>query len=521
MSCVAVASMPRVVRDLAELPAGAHCLGLYASGEEAARQAVRFLAGAPADANASYWVESVDRANYLNERLAPVAPNRVGCVRPLTGGQVEPRDGRLRPVPEIGRFIHGPLGGVTAGADTLSGYLAAGQGGALREYEAWFDVQPRSGSRFLCPYDLRIALPSDPDLIRALGSHHSHVALSGSPEPAVRLFQLCLFDRPAALPSAVRPVYEWARDHRLVTPAGPDEPITLTAAGESVVHEWVERVPRLTRAPSRDGARSPARRPRGAIAAEAREPRPIEGPERPPWARPAPSDDPFRPLRRSPASFYLHGISRTEVNLVAYYLARSLDPRFHWIEVTRANRSPTPRYGEWPDAGRRHFVFRATEFTPEQPVSDRKLEDVVGPAESADTVAHIRDFVRLPDVVQDVLTRPSPADAPRVVLLSNTDLTESSYGPEPGAFRPFLRAVGAEGATIICSRTGIDRPNRFDFDFVIRIDIESGSEIATANLLVEKGRPGTPFETGRQRTLRDDPAFGQLARALDGPDDPK
>ncbi len=513
--------MPQVVWDLAELPVGAHCISLYASGEEAVRHAVRFLAGGPPDATALYWVESAERADYLNERLVSVAPNRVGCVRPLPEGQVELRGGRLRPVAEIERFIRGSDGGVTGGADTLSRYLAEGQSAALREYEAWFDAQPRSGSRFLCPYDIRVALPSDPELIRALGSHHSHVALSGSSEPAVRLFQLTLFDRPASLPATVRPAYEWAREHRLVTPAGPDDPITLTEAGESVVHEWTERVPRLSRTPTRDETRPAARRTRGAPATEPREPRPIVGTRRPPQVREGSSDDPFRPLRKRPASFYIHGISRTEVNLVAYYLARSLDPRFHWIEVTRASQSPTPRYAEWPEAGRRHFVFRAREFTPAHPVSDGKLEDVFGPSESADTVAHIRDFVRLPDVIQDILTRPAPAPVPRVVLLSNTDLTERDYPPEPGAFHPFLRAMETEGATIICSRAGIDRPNRFDFDFVLRIDIESGSEIAAANLLVEKGRPGTPFETGTHRTLRDDPAFSRLARALDGPDDPK
>ena len=511
--------MPQVVWDLADLPVGAHCLGLYASGEEAVRQAVRFLAGGPPDAMASYWVESAERADYLNERLASVAPNRVGCARSLPGGQVEPRGGRLRPVAEIERFICDSAGGVTGGADTLSSYLADGQSAALREYEAWFDAQPRPASRFLCPYDIRVALPSDPDLIRALGSLHSHVALSGSSEPAVRLFQLKLFDRPAALPATVRPVYDWAREHLLVTPAGPDDPIILTRAGESVVHEWTERVPRLSRAPTHDGP--VARRRRGAPAVEQREARPIVSTRRRPQVRHGSSDDPFQPLRKRPASFYLHGISRTEVNLVAYYLARSLDPRFHWIEVTRATRSPTPRYAEWPDAGRRHFVFRAQEFTPERPVSDGKLEDVIGPRESADTVAHLRDFVRLPDVIQDILSRPAPAAASRVVLLSNTDLTEHDYPPEPGAFLPFLQAMGAEGVTIICSRTGIDRPNRFDFDFVIRIDIEMGSEMATAHLLVEKGRPGTPFETGTHRTLRDDPAFSRMARALDGPDDSK
>ncbi len=232
-------TMPELVQDPAALPLGVHCVSLHAGEEEAADHAVAFLAGAPPEQAASYWVADPRLAAYYSERLAVEAPNRVGCVQVLDREQVEPSDGRLRPVGEIRAFVSGHPEGVTGGADTISRHWNARTVPEHLEYEAWFDEQPRDDSRFLCPYDLR-SLPTDraPEILRALGAHHSHAILSQSSEPAVRLLQLFVFGSPGAVPAALRGTLEWAQRERLVAVVGRDEELRLTEEGERLVRTW-------------------------------------------------------------------------------------------------------------------------------------------------------------------------------------------------------------------------------------------------------------------------------------------
>jgi hypothetical protein len=234
--------MPQVLDDLAELPVGAHCLGLSASFPEATDHAVEFLAGTPEGMTPSYWVDDVESARRLNHRLARELPAHVGCVVPLGHEQVERRDGKLRPASEILAFLAQHPEGVTAAGDTLSRYWTCETMADHLEYEAWFEDQPRATSRFLCPYDLRaVPIEDAPRILADLGRHHSHVVLSSSDEPAVRLLQLFVFGTPAEVPPRLGPDLEWARRHGYVPPGEPDVPFRLTEAGQQAVHEWSER----------------------------------------------------------------------------------------------------------------------------------------------------------------------------------------------------------------------------------------------------------------------------------------
>jgi hypothetical protein len=228
--------MPEVLDDLVHLPLGAHCVSFHASRDEAADQAVSFLAGSPDGQAASFWVADSTLLAYYDEKLAVRAPEHVGCVHVLPHEQVGPVAGKLRPVEEVQEFVAGHPGGVTGGADTLSFYWSPETIPDHLEYEQWFEDQPREGSRFLCPYDLRRIPPeSAPEVLRELGKHHSHAALSASDEPAVRLLQLFIFGGARDLPPQLLETLRWARDSRLIE-RGDD--LVLTESGEAVVRDW-------------------------------------------------------------------------------------------------------------------------------------------------------------------------------------------------------------------------------------------------------------------------------------------
>ena len=234
--------MPQLVADLAELPSGSHAVSFYSAQSEAAEQAVRFLAGAPKDEPSSFWVTDPATAEEYNRRLETASPDHVGCVVAIDHEQVERVDGRLRPCAEVRAFLREHPGSITAGGDTLSQYMVPGTVPEHLEYESWFQEQPRRGSRFVCPYDLRRIPPAmAPSVLKELGKQHSHVKLSSSPEPAVRLLQLFIFGSEAEVPVLLQDDLEAARERGWVARDSPRAPLALTGAGREIVREWGER----------------------------------------------------------------------------------------------------------------------------------------------------------------------------------------------------------------------------------------------------------------------------------------
>jgi hypothetical protein len=231
--------VPVVLTDLRELPPGSHCVSFHTDVTEAADDAAEFLAGAPEGQAAAYWVGDTALQAYYQGRVAEEAPHQVGCVMVLSEEQVHPVDGRLRPIDTVVDFVRSHPEGVSGAGETLTLYLTPENVPEHLEYESWFDAQPRDGSRFLCPYDLRRVPPDQaPEILRDLGKHHSHVALSPSNEPAVRLLQLFIFETPADVPPPLAETLDWALRAGFVRRGDPDVPLELTPEGEALVEAW-------------------------------------------------------------------------------------------------------------------------------------------------------------------------------------------------------------------------------------------------------------------------------------------
>jgi hypothetical protein len=234
--------MATVLDNLRELPQGSHAVSFHASREEAARHAVSFIAGAPEGQATTYWVADAERAEYYKLWLAREAPEAVGCVAILPHEQVMDVGGKLRPTPEIVKFVSSHPDGVTAGGETITRYWSSKNIPEHLEYEGWFQTLPRAESRFLCPYDLR-AIPPDvaTRVMRELGAQHSHIVLSTSAEPGARLLQLFVFPTIDEVPEPLEATLGWALKKDLIDILRPIREPTLTSAGERVVQDWGER----------------------------------------------------------------------------------------------------------------------------------------------------------------------------------------------------------------------------------------------------------------------------------------
>jgi hypothetical protein len=234
--------MPAVLENLEKLPPGSHAVSFHASRAEAERHALDFIRGAPEGQPVSYWVSRADLAHRYNELLAREDPRHVGCVVPLPTEQVELREGRLRPVSAVFAFIEQHPDGATAAGETISSHWNASNVDAHLEYEAWFDAQPRDDFRYLCPYDLRQIPSTHPEqVMRELGRVHPQVVFSPSPEPAVRLLQLFVFEKIRELPPVQELNLGWALRTELVQSIRSPAELELTHRGDDVVAEWSAR----------------------------------------------------------------------------------------------------------------------------------------------------------------------------------------------------------------------------------------------------------------------------------------
>jgi hypothetical protein len=226
-------SFPTVVHDLSQLPTGAHCLDFFSSEDEAADHATAFLAGALDPEAASYWVAGDKLLAYCQEKAEERDPALAAQIHVLDGPQAVPTEGKLRPAPEIVRFLKAHPEGVTAAGATITEYWTREQIPGYIEYERWFEAQERSSSRFLCPYDLR-KVPTDladsvlPDLIAA----HSHVVLSKLPNPASLMLQLLIFPQSELVPSEFRALLEWGLNERNLLWKETGDGLVLTPQGE-------------------------------------------------------------------------------------------------------------------------------------------------------------------------------------------------------------------------------------------------------------------------------------------------
>jgi hypothetical protein len=234
--------MPELLLDAKAIPMGGHCLSLHVDDLEAARNAADFLAGTPDDQAGAYWVADAAMEESHRMMAAEISPEHVGCIVVLPHAQAELQGGHLRPTSELREFLAAHPDGVSAAGETLTRYWNTATIPDHLEYEAWFQGQERGPSRFLCPYNVR-EIPPDfaAAILRELGARHSHIVLSASPEPGVRLLELFVFGTVGEVPEILEPTLGWAVKRGLVWIDDATRTLVLSPDGDEIVREWASR----------------------------------------------------------------------------------------------------------------------------------------------------------------------------------------------------------------------------------------------------------------------------------------
>jgi hypothetical protein len=205
------------------------------------------------------------------------------------------------------------------------------------------------------------------------------------------------------------------------------------------------------------------------------------------------------------ASVYLWGRSPAVVSSVLYSLARRVDPGFAWLELRdRSSVDPVDRLLA-SDPGRPRsntIAFRPQDLAPGPLPKPAALSWLVAVDESPAELDRFRDFLALPEVLQEVVGRPVGPGAPRVLAIPHADLLADLLSGSLDALRTIARILKSAAVSIMIGQTARNTPLRDWFDYVFEVRADGLESWPEGSLVCERTPNRGAAAEGLQFPLR-------------------
>ncbi len=223
-------------------------------------------------------------------------------------------------------------------------------------------------------------------------------------------------------------------------------------------------------------------------------------------------------LTTKPLAVEFFGSSRLASNLAALGLARRVNPHFLWLEVRGTSGLDEVDGGLVPSlipAGQLFVSERAEELRPDPGIANMALWSMISSEETPEVVARLRDFLLLPQPLQQLIVSIERTDRPGVVVVSNSDRIPGFCPADPAEAGAFLDAFRRESVSLICT-TRSDEPSPAPFDQMFRVVSapETGWEEGHLHDVL---RPGDTPAFPAPVALRDIPSIQEVAAAFSFP----
>ncbi|MGA8663598.1 MAG: hypothetical protein WB809_00795 [Thermoplasmata archaeon] len=225
------------------------------------------------------------------------------------------------------------------------------------------------------------------------------------------------------------------------------------------------------------------------------------------YRTPLPPD--LRAVGAGPWATFLHGSSREVLHRVAYAFGAATHPSLYWVSICEEGIPPMAedpiRLG-WVTE-ERHYTLATPDARPQDAVANMALGTVLRSDESESNLAEFTDFIRLPGVIQDAVSR-SGVDPPRPVLVvADTDRVRSYYPTDVEGVRHVIDPFRRNQMLCIFTAVGSPGAGRMAFDFVFKVQADSLARWRAGQLIVEKAPVGTSFHTGESYVLAQIPGM--------------
>jgi hypothetical protein len=220
-------------------------------------------------------------------------------------------------------------------------------------------------------------------------------------------------------------------------------------------------------------------------------------------------------------SILLYGSGETPMAVLASALAREQVGKFGWADFTATPEAPEP--------AARRVLEESSETTPDPHV---RAEELLPPGDgmramsawlvreplSAEAAARLAAYLRLPSLLQRMVSRVLAANARAVVVLTNVDALPGPTAEVALAAADVRETLRREGVTLVVTFRGTpSNALRTAFDRVYRVEGRDEQAWQEARVTLERGEPDDGLPAGELLGRRL-PGLGRSGTPVEGQD---
>ena len=204
-------------------------------------------------------------------------------------------------------------------------------------------------------------------------------------------------------------------------------------------------------------------------------------------------------FRTTPLGYYVWSRSSRAGHVLAFAIARFIDPSFRWISIRASPDAPSEeeRWVRRLLPGNRVIdPLVGSELSKSRRVPRRTFDALIRTEGAASERIALDHFFLLPERLQSILDETSASSTPRALVVSNTNRVREFYPTDPERLRAYTDVFPRIGISMITTSIPPPYRGRYGFDVVLRIDVANAAEWRKAQLVVEKGLRSGEFRTG-------------------------
>jgi hypothetical protein len=226
-------------------------------------------------------------------------------------------------------------------------------------------------------------------------------------------------------------------------------------------------------------------------------------------------------LGEGTSSTFLYGRSRAVVNRLLYAMARAIDPEPIWLDLSPGALGPGDDAGPvelgWVPRERLFVTWDIREARPQSAVGQSALMRVVRADDPSGSVARLADFVRLPPIAQEVISRVDVGVPRHALAVANSDRVRRDYPNTIDGVRPIVTQLLEAPLCPLFGVQGVPGPGRMAFSYVFEVRAADVAHWRDGTLVVEKTPRDAPIPNGQEIRLIEIPGLEKVFGAAQGP----
>ncbi|MCI4350091.1 MAG: hypothetical protein L3K15_01050 [Thermoplasmata archaeon] len=215
------------------------------------------------------------------------------------------------------------------------------------------------------------------------------------------------------------------------------------------------------------------------------------GPGVPEWISPR--------MTRGPCNIWIWGDARLAVNRAAFEVVHRVQARYAWIDIGSSGDDVDPedpsRNGLVPDT----MLYRTippADLEPSHALANLAMWSVVRADEPIEVLHPLMDFLRLPQLLQEIIGNAPSEGHPAVFVVANADRLIAFYPDDDASSQPILDVWKRERLTAVVTLLDHPRKDRFLYDYVFEVRSKDSASWRDARILCEKAPADQGFRMG-------------------------